>query len=166
MKNTDIAAVLVAQKVMAALEVDPKTLAQVVNIMKTIADNGVPAVEIARVLSDGLMPKEMIDLVAEKVFAALEKDIQPADVDLHVKVYDNLKLKANIPQDVIEYIDNKLIQVRDYSMYIKCFASRTSGTMGKYLTFSISKRFWKYFLSSLILFPCFLKTFPSKLFVK
>ena len=114
MKNTDIAAVLVAQKVMAALEVDPKTLAQVVNIMKTIADNGVPAVEIARVLSDGLMPKEMIDLVAEKVFAALEKDIQPADVDLHVKVYDNLKLKANIPQDVIEYIDNKLIQVWDY----------------------------------------------------
>ena len=112
MKNTDIAAVLVAQKVMAALEVDPKTLAQVVNIMKTIADNGVPAVEIARVLSDGLMPKEMIDLVAEKVFAALEKDIQPADVDLHVKVYDNLKLKANIPQDVIEYIDNKLIQVK------------------------------------------------------
>merc|ERR1719225_597129 len=112
LKNTDIAAVLVAQKVMAALEVDPKTLAQVVNIMKTIADNGVPAVEIARVLSDGLMPKEMIDLVAEKVFAALEKDIQPADVDLHVKVYDNLKLKANIPQDVIEYIDNKLIQVR------------------------------------------------------
>merc|ERR1719225_1063779 len=112
LKNTDIAAVLVAQKVMAALEVDPKTLAQVVNIMKTIADNGVPAVEIARVLSDGLMPKEMIDLFAEKVFAALEKDIQPADVDLHVKVYDNLKLKANIPQDVIEYIDNKLIQVR------------------------------------------------------
>ena len=132
MKNTDIAAVLVAQKVMAALEVDPKTLAQVVNIMKTIADNGVPAVEIARVLSDGLMPKEMIDLVAEKVFAALEKDIQPADVDLHVKVYDNLKLKANIPQDVIEYIDNKLIQVRDYRIHIKCFASRTSsGTMGK-----------------------------------
>ena len=126
MKNTDIAAVLVAQKVMAALQVDPKTLAQVVNIMKTIADNGVPAVEIARVLSDGLMPKEMIELVTEKVFAELEKDIQPSDVDLHVKVYDNLKLKANIPQDVIEYIDNKLIQVRLHSN--NGTGTRNSGT--------------------------------------
>ena len=114
---------------MAALEVDPKTLAQVVNIMKTIADNGVPAVEIARVLSDGLMPKEMIDLVSEKVFAALEKDIQPADVDLHVKVYDNLKLKANIPQDVIEYIDNKLIQVRDYSIVLEFLVYRVGSVL-------------------------------------
>ena len=111
LKNTDIAAALVAQKVMDALGVDPKVMAQTINIMKTIAENGVPAVEIARVLTDGLMPKEMIDLVAQNVYPALEKDIVPADVDTHVKLYDNLKLKANIPQDVIDYIDSKLIQV-------------------------------------------------------
>ena len=35
-----------------------------------------------------------------------------------------------------------------------------------FLVLLSTKNFWKYFLSSLILFPCFLKTFPSKLFVK
>lgn len=112
LKNTDIAACLIAQKVMASLDVDPKIMAQIINIMKTIADNGVPAVEIARVLSDGLMPQDMIDLLTPQVIAACQKDILPQDVDLHVKFYDNLKLKANIPQDVIDFIDNKLIQVR------------------------------------------------------
>ena len=97
---------------MAALDVDPKILAQIVNIMKTIADNGVPAVEIARVLSDGLMPQDMINLLVPQILDACGKEFQPLDVDLHVKFYDNLKLKANIPQDVIDFIDNKLIQVR------------------------------------------------------
>ena len=96
---------------MAALDVDPKIMAQIVNIMKTIADNGVPAVEIARVLSDGLMPQDMINLLVPQILDACVKEFQPLDVDLHVKFYDNLKLKANIPQDVIDFIDNKLIQV-------------------------------------------------------
>ena len=96
---------------MAALDVDPKIMAQIVNIMKTIADNGVPAVEIARVLSDGLMPQDMINLLVPQILDACGKEFQPLDVDLHVKFYDNLKLKANIPQDVIDFIDNKLIQV-------------------------------------------------------
>jgi len=112
LRNTDIAACLIAQKVMAALDVDPKIMAQIVNIMKTIADNGVPAVEIARVLSDGLMPQDMINLLVPQILDACGKEFQPLDVDLHVKFYDNLKLKANIPQDVIDFIDNKLIQVR------------------------------------------------------
>jgi len=32
-----------------------------------IADNGVPSVEIARVLADGAMPKELVDTLAQQV---------------------------------------------------------------------------------------------------
>ena len=102
---------LVSQKVMAALNVDPKTLAQVINMMKTVAANGVPAVEIARVLTDGLMPAEMIGHLANQAAEALAKDLAPPDVDAMVNLYDNLRLKSNIPLEVIEHIDNTLIQV-------------------------------------------------------
>ena len=111
MGKNDIAAVLVAQKVMAALQVDPKSFAQIVNIMKTVGENGVPSVEIARVLSDGVMPKELTDVLIPQILDALHKDLAPPDVDAWVNVYDNLRLKANIPVEVIEHIDNTLIQV-------------------------------------------------------
>ena len=112
LNKNDIAAVLIAQKVMASLQVDPKILAQVINIMKTVADNGVPAVEIARVLNDGMMPMEITEHLTKQAVEALAKDFAPADVDAYVNLYDNLRLKSNIPLDVIEHIDNSLIQVR------------------------------------------------------
>merc|ERR1712223_932986 len=98
----DIAACLTAQKVMATIGVDPKCAAQ----------NGVPAVEIARVLQDGAMPAELIAALEAVVEPELGKALTGADVDCFVKLYDNIKLKANIPEEVIEFIDKKLIQVR------------------------------------------------------
>jgi hypothetical protein len=103
---------------MASLQVDPKILAQVINIMKTVADNGVPAVEIARVLNDGMMPMEITEHLTKQAVEALAKDFAPADVDAYVNLYDNLRLKSNIPLDVIEHIDNSLIQVQN--LYYNC----------------------------------------------
>ena len=77
-----------------------------------ITQNGVPAVEIARVLQDGSMPAEVIEALASLAEPELGKTINDKDVDMFCKVYDNLKMKANIPEDVIEFIDKKLIQVR------------------------------------------------------
>merc|ERR1711953_1107801 len=99
-------------KAMAALGVDPKSFAQIINIMKTIAENGVPSVEIARVLQDGVMPKELTDVLIPQVLDACSKDLAPPDVDAFVILYDNLRLKSNIPLEVIEHVDNTLIQVR------------------------------------------------------
>ena len=109
--KNDIAAVLTAMKAMAALGVDPKSFAQIINIMKTIAENGVPSVEIARVLQDGVMPKELTDVLIPNVLEACGKDLAPPDVDAFVNLYDNLRLKSNIPLEVIEHVDNTLIQV-------------------------------------------------------
>ena len=106
-----MAVVLTAMKAMAALGVDPKSFAQIINIMKTIAENGVPSVEIARVLSDGVMPKELTDVLIPQVLDACSKDLAPPDVDAFVNLYDNLRLKSNIPLEVIEHVDNTLIQV-------------------------------------------------------
>merc|ERR1719232_1650788 len=110
--KNDIAACLVGQKVMAALNADPKVVAQAINIIKTVAENGVPAVEIARVMTDGMMPAAMVELLAKTALEAVEKDIVPAAVDAFVNFYDNLRLKSNIPLEVIEHIDSKLVQVR------------------------------------------------------
>merc|ERR1719211_703868 len=108
----DIAACLTAQKVMVVLGTDAKTAAQVLNMEKVIAQNGVPAVEIARVLQDGSMPAEVIEALASLAEPELSKPINGTDVDCFVKLYDNLKLKENIPEETIEFIDKKLIQVR------------------------------------------------------
>lgn len=104
-------AALVAQKLMAHLNVDPKCLAQVINIMKTVSENGVPAVELARVFNDGIMPPDMIEYLATQALEAVAQDITPVDVDAHVQLYDNLRLKSNIPLEVIEFVENKLVQV-------------------------------------------------------
>jgi DNA-binding transcriptional regulator YdaS (Cro superfamily) len=56
-----------AQKAMAAMGVDAKVMSQIINMEKVIAENGVPAVEIARVLSDGALPKELTDQLASLV---------------------------------------------------------------------------------------------------
>ena len=98
---------------MAALNADPKVIARAINIIKTVAENGVPAVEIARVMTDGMMPAAMVELLAKTALEAVEKDIVPADVDAFVNFYDNLRLKSNIPLEVIEHIDSKLVQVID-----------------------------------------------------
>jgi hypothetical protein len=52
---------------MAAMNVDPKVLSKIINVEKVIAENGVPAVEIARVLADGGLPKELSDQLASLV---------------------------------------------------------------------------------------------------
>ena len=100
---------------MAALNVEPKVLAQICNIMKSVSENGVPAVEIARVFNDGIMPQEMIDHLAGQAIEAMASDLNPPDVDCHVQFYDNLRLKSNIPLEVIELVDNKLVQVLTYT---------------------------------------------------
>ncbi len=110
--KNDIAAVLIAQKTMASLGINPVVMAQVINIQKTVAENGVPAAEIARVLNDAGMPKDMFDLLAAQAIESFEKPLLPADVEAFVNFYDNLRLKANIPVEVVEFIDSKLIQVR------------------------------------------------------
>jgi DNA-binding transcriptional regulator YdaS (Cro superfamily) len=109
--KNDIANVLIAQKAMVALGVDPKIMAQVINMQKTVAENGVPAVEIARVLSDGAMPSEVTEVMVTPALEAFGKEITGADVDAFVNLYDNLRLKSNIPIEAVEYIDNTLIQV-------------------------------------------------------
>ena len=58
------------------------------------------------------MPAELIAALEAAVEPELGKALSGADVDCFVKLYDNIKLKANIPEDVIEFIDKKLIQVR------------------------------------------------------
>ena len=77
-----------------------------------VALNGVPAVEIARVLADAAMPPEVHKVLEPVAEQELSKTFNEKDVDIFVKLYDNLKLKANIPEDVIEHIDKTLIQVR------------------------------------------------------
>ena len=67
LKSGDIASALLAQKAMSALNLDPRAMSQILNMEKVIAENGVPAVEIARVLSDGVLPKELSDQLAEQV---------------------------------------------------------------------------------------------------
>jgi hypothetical protein len=80
LKSTDIASALLAQKAMATLGVDAKALSQIFNIEKLIADNGVPAVEIARVLADGGMPKELADeLTAQVLLASTSFGRKPFD---------------------------------------------------------------------------------------
>ena len=46
-----------------------------------------------------------------QVGPALAKDINEQDVDCFLKLYDNIRLKSNIPTEIIEHIDKNLIQV-------------------------------------------------------
>jgi len=112
LNKNDMTAALMAQKTMAALGTDPMQMAKVCNIQKVIAENGVPAVEIARVLADGTVPKDPLAELAHMAEEAYAKDFNAADVDCFVKLYDNLRLKSNIPMDVVDHIDKTLIQVR------------------------------------------------------
>ncbi|QQP51689.1 Uncharacterized protein FKW44_013123, partial [Caligus rogercresseyi] len=108
----ELTRVLLAQRTMSTLGVDPTLLSQVLNIEKVIADNGVPAVEIARVLTDGGVPKEAHAKLVEMTLAGLQKEYCAADVEAFIKLYDGLKLKSNVPEETIEHIDKTLIQVR------------------------------------------------------
>lgn len=112
LKKDDIGRGLIALKAIASLGVDSVQLAKVMFMEKTIADNGVPAAEIGRVLSDGIMPSDPKQSLINEVKDKLGEDLKPADVEASVKTYNNLKLKSNIPLDVIEHVDKTLIQVR------------------------------------------------------
>ena len=71
LKGRDIASALLAQKAVASLNLNPQVMAKIVNVEKVIAENGVPAVEIARVIADGGLPKELSDQLAAQVFLPL-----------------------------------------------------------------------------------------------
>ena len=43
---------------------------------------------------------------------ALAKDLNEQDVDCFLKLYDNIRLKSNIPTEIIDHIDKNLIQVK------------------------------------------------------
>jgi len=112
LKKEDIGKALIALKAVNLLEVDPQQLAKVMFLEKAICENGVPAVEVARVLSDGLMPPEATQSMVDGVKDRLLEVQKPNDSDELTKVYNNLKMKANIMTETIEWVDKTLIQVR------------------------------------------------------
>ena len=115
------------------------------NSVQVIAQNGVPAVEIARVLQDGTMPAEVIAALEAVAEPELDKSLNGADVDCFVKLYENLKLKANIPEETIEATESRMI-----SMYDNCKrraanwlqtcnrSTSTKSTMNKLLAITLS----------------------------
>merc|ERR1719348_2278407 len=112
LKKDDIGRALVALKAIRLLGVDEVQLAKVMFLEKTICENGVPGGEVGRVLNDGMMPPEATATLANEASEKLAEDVSAADVEVSVKVYNNLKFKSNIPTEVIEYVDKSLIQVR------------------------------------------------------
>jgi len=113
LKKEDIGRALLALKACASVGIDSVKLAKIMFLEKTICENGVPASEVARVLSDGMMPPEAIKGLVNSCSSKLDGEIcQPADVDASVNMYNNLKLKSNIPTEIIDFVDKTLIQVR------------------------------------------------------
>ena len=112
MKNDDIGKSLIAFKAIAALGVDPMTLAKVMFLEKTVCENGVPGSEVGRVLSDGVMPQEAVNSLVADVKDVIDTEHKPGDIETTVNLYNNLKFKSNIPTEVIEFVDKSLIQVR------------------------------------------------------
>ena len=112
LKKDDIARANIALKAISALNVDPVALAKILFMEKTICDNGVPAVEVARVIQDGIMPPAATQGLIDEVKGKLTEDLKPDDVECAVKIYNNLKFKSNCPTEVIEFVDKTLIQVR------------------------------------------------------
>jgi len=112
LKKEDIGKALIALKACNLLEVDPAQLAKIMFLEKAICENGVPAVEVARVLSDGLMPPEATQTMVDGVKDRLLEIQKPNDSDELTKVYNNLKMKGNIMTETIEWVDKTLIQVR------------------------------------------------------
>ena len=112
LKKDDIGRALMALKAISLLGVDHQQMAKIMFMEKAISENGVPAIEIGRVISDGLMPKAATQGLVNEVKDKLIEDLKPNDVDSANKLYNNLKFKSNIPTEVIEHVDKTLIQVR------------------------------------------------------
>jgi len=102
----------IALKCANLLGIDPQQLAKVMYLEKSICENGVPAVEVARVLSDGLMPPEATASMVAEVQDRMTEILKPQDIEDTNKLYNNLKMKSNCLTEVIEYVDKTLIQVR------------------------------------------------------
>ena len=101
-----------AQKGIAALEPNPEMAAQVMIMQKVISQNGVPAMEIGRCLADGADSKALFNNLADAAEAGIASpEFKGTDVEPFVKAYENLGLKANRRDDIIEHIDRDLIQV-------------------------------------------------------
>lgn len=112
LKKDDIGRSLIALKAISLLGIDPVKLAKMIFLEKTICENGVPASEVSRVLTDGIMPEGPTQALVKEAAERLTEDVKPADVESSIAVYNNLKFKSNIPTEVIEYVDKSLIQVR------------------------------------------------------
>jgi len=112
LKKDDIGRALVAFKAISLLGIDPPTLAKIMFMEKTICENGVPGSEVGRVLQDGVMPTEATQSLIDEVKDKICDETKPNDIEHTVNVYNNLKFKANIPTEVIEFVDKSLIQVR------------------------------------------------------
>ena len=102
-----------AQKGIAALEPDPGMAAQVMIMQKVIsAENGVPAMEIGRVLADGADSEQLFACLADAAEEGIAApEFKGSDVEPFVKAYENLVMKGNRRDDIIEHIDRDLIQV-------------------------------------------------------
>jgi len=112
LKKDDVGRANIALKAVSSLGVDPIQLSRVLFMEKTICDNGVPPAEVGRVLLDGLMPAEATQGLVDDATVKLMEDLKSADVECTVKIYNNLKFKSNCPNEVVEYVDKTLIQVR------------------------------------------------------
>ena len=123
-----------AQKGIAALEPDPCMAAQVMVMQKVISQNGVPAMEIGRVLADGADSKELFNHLADAAEAGISApEFKGTDVEPFVKAYENLGLKNNRRDDIIEHIDRDLIQV-SCSVLTDCYCTDTNITNTKLMT--------------------------------
>ena len=97
------------------MEPDPGMAAQVMIMQKVISQNGVPAMEIGRVLADGADSKELFNQMADAAEAGIAApEFKGTDVEPFVKAYENLGLKHNRRDDIIEHIDRDLIQVSSF----------------------------------------------------
>ena len=57
--------------------------------------------EIARVLQDGTVPLEPLQELVKLAEDSMNVDFKETDVDAFCKLYDNLRLKSNIPLEVL-----------------------------------------------------------------
>lgn len=102
---------MVALKAIASLGIDPIKLSKIVFLEKMTCENGVPATEVARVLTDGVMPPAAMNALIKEMTPKLDEPVTGKDVEGMVSVYNNLKLKTNIPTEIIEFVEKNLIQV-------------------------------------------------------
>ena len=124
------------------MEPDPGMAAQVMIMQKVISQNGVPAMEIGRVLADGADSKELFNQMADAAEAGIAApEFKGTDVEPFVKAYENLGLKHNRRDDIIEHIDRDLIQVSSFiASRSTCYVIQFMSAVTKYYNTYASSR--------------------------